>query len=78
MNLELLFDSVIAEAIADKQESIPTLELPSVKIIVDRIAELEDALQKAREDINWMLNSQQLLNPFVFDYIDKVLDKLEN
>ena len=39
-----------------------------------RIEELEEALQKAREDINWMLNSGKFLNSFVFDYIDKVLE----
>jgi len=39
-----------------------------------RIEELEDALRKAQEDIRWMLNSQQFLNGFVFDYIDKVLE----
>jgi len=31
------------------------------------------ALKKAREDINWMLNSQQFLNGHVFDYIDAAL-----
>lgn len=39
-----------------------------------RIEELEEALRKAQEDIRWMLNSQQFLNGFVFDYIDKVLE----
>lgn len=31
------------------------------------------ALKKVREDINWMLNSRQLLNAHVFDYLDDVL-----
>ena len=39
-----------------------------------RIEELEEALQKAREDINWMLNSGKFLSNFVFDYIDKALE----
>lgn len=39
-----------------------------------RIEDLETALKKAREDINWMLNSEKLLSPFVFDYIDKALE----
>jgi len=38
-----------------------------------RIEQLENALRKAQEDINWMLNSEQLLNAFVFDYIDEAL-----
>lgn len=40
-----------------------------------RIKVLEEALRKAQEDINWMLNSRQFLNGFVFDYIDKALNK---
>lgn len=40
-----------------------------------RIEELENALRKAQEDINWMLNSEQFLSGFVFDYIDQVLNK---
>lgn len=42
-----------------------------------RIENLETALKKAREDINWMLNSEELLSPFVFDYIDKALEDEE-
>ena len=34
---------------------------------------LVDALNKAQEDINWMLNNARFLNPAVFDYIDKAL-----
>lgn len=30
-----------------------------------------EKLRKAREDINWMLNSRQFLNPEVFDYLDE-------
>ncbi len=37
----------------------------------------EEALKKSREDINWMLNSQKFLNPFVFDYIDKALKQIK-
>lgn len=33
------------------------------------------ALEKAREDINWMLNSGQSLNGHVFDYIDGAISK---
>lgn len=35
--------------------------------------ELLAALAKAREDINWMINSEQQLNSFVFDYIDAAI-----
>jgi len=28
------------------------------------------ALEKAREDINWMLNNRKFLNPECFDYLD--------
>ncbi len=31
------------------------------------------ALERAREDINWMLNNRKFLNPEVFDYIDEAL-----
>ncbi len=37
----------------------------------------EEALKKSREDINWMLNSQKFLNPFVFDYIEKALKQIK-
>lgn len=40
-----------------------------------RIEELEEALRRAQEDINWMINSGQFLNVFVFDYIDEALNK---
>lgn len=33
-----------------------------------------EALVKAQEDINWMINSGQLLNRFVFDYLDTAID----
>jgi len=36
-----------------------------------RIEELESILAQVREDINWMMNSQQLLNPHVFEYLFK-------
>jgi len=38
-----------------------------------RIAELEARLEKARQDVNWMLNNRQFLNPDVFDYLDQPL-----
>lgn len=34
---------------------------------------LLEALEKAKEDINWMLNSKQFLNSDVFNYIDAAI-----
>lgn len=39
--------------------------------------QLYEALIKAQEDINWMINNNQFLNPQQFEYIDKVLAKAE-
>jgi len=38
-----------------------------------RIEQLEARLEKARQDVNWMLNNRQFLNPDVFDYLDQPL-----
>ena len=37
--------------------------------------ELLEALNKAQQDINWMLNEQKFLNAFVFDYIETAIAK---
>lgn len=37
--------------------------------ILDRVAKMQAAIDKAREDINWMLNNRQFLNPSVFEYL---------
>ncbi len=37
--------------------------------------DLLEALEKARQDINWMLNSRQFLNPDVFKYLDSAIAK---
>lgn len=42
-------------------------------ILSAELADLRKVLTKVREDINWMLNSQQFLNPFVFKYLDDAL-----
>lgn len=31
------------------------------------------ALERAQQDINWMLNNRQFLNPDTFDYLDAAL-----
>lgn len=43
-NLKQLLENVIAEAINDPQESIPTDKLPSAIVIAERITKLEEAL----------------------------------
>lgn len=34
---------------------------------------MREALERAQQDINWMLNSRQFLDGNVFDYIDEAL-----
>lgn len=43
--------------------------------VIERNLELLGALKKAKEDINWMLNSRLFLNGFVFNYIDEAIAK---
>ena len=50
---------------------------PSVRARVARTPRMYEALRRAQQDINWMLNNQQFLNPSVFDYIDKALALVE-
>lgn len=45
MNLKDTLESLIAQAMEDEQELIPTHELPAAKAIAERIEELEKALQ---------------------------------
>ena len=45
--------------------------------VAESIEDVFKALNKAREDINWMLNNEKFLNPDVFDYIDEALAKAE-
>lgn len=50
----------------------PTLATELIAAL-KREAQLREALEKAREDFNWMLNNAKPLNSFVFDYIDAAL-----
>ena len=34
-------------------------------------------LERVRQDINWMLNNERLLNAFVFNYLHKFLEEAE-
>lgn len=36
------------------------------------------ALERVRQDLNWMLNNRQFLNPDTFDYIDQALESCDN
>lgn len=40
---------------------------------ISRANDIEKALTKVREDINWMLNNRQFLNGWCFDYIEAAL-----
>ena len=39
------------------------------------VDELKKKIEKVREDINWMLNNKKLLNPIVFEYLEKTNDR---
>lgn len=39
---------------------------------------VQAALQKVREDINWMLNNRQFLNPDEFAYLDAALSAAQD
>lgn len=58
-----LFDKLI-------QETKESIKEDHLKLAVE-------TLKKVREDINWMMNEQKLLNPFVFKYLDETLEVLE-
>lgn len=45
--------------------------------LIAQAPRLYEALNKAQEDINWMLNNREFLNPEVFDYIDKAIAPVE-
>ena len=59
MDFEKLFNNVIAEAIADKKELIPTHELPSAKIIVENYNTLLDALQQMVNALDCGLRTEE-------------------
>lgn len=42
----------------------------TIELLEQQNAALLEALEKAKEDINWMLNSRLFLNADVFNYID--------
>lgn len=51
-------------------DKIKSLEAENANLLAIAQGQREK-LRKAREDINWMLNSRQFLNPEVFDYLDE-------
>ena len=54
------------------------------KAIEDKLRALEHnhemlkVLLKVQEDVNWMTNSNKLLNRFVFNYVDETIAKIED
>ena len=40
--------------------------------------EMLKVLLKVQEDVNWMTNSNKLLNRFVFNYVDETIAKIED
>jgi predicted DNA-binding protein (UPF0251 family) len=62
----------IAEAIEKSDWDGASTE--DIAAIVDgEIQPLVEALNKAEQDINWMMNNGKLLNPECFEYLDKAL-----
>ena len=58
--------------------------LPNAQEMLAGIAKLRQdkadmlaTLEKVQQDINWMLNNQQFLNPHVFEYLDVAIDKAQ-
>ena len=54
-------------------------QLVAILDIFDEVGvpDMYEALKKAQEDINWMLNNDQFLNPDAFNYRDKALAKVD-
>ena len=47
------------------------------KLALEQNDELLKVLLKVQEDLNWMTNSNKLLNRFVFNYVDETIAKIE-
>jgi len=62
-----------AQLIIEAANSCIRINPESPMAVAQSIKGLYEALVKAQEDINWMLNNEQFLNPEVFNYIDKAL-----
>lgn len=60
------------DAIARMYAKIETLRA-QVAQLQGQAGAMRAALERARQDFNWMMNEQKLLNPFVFEYLDAAL-----
>ena len=62
---------------SDQYEHDPTFRDAVDDVLGDPVFDsgpaLLEAVEKAQEDINWMLNNQKFLNPHVFDYLDHAI-----
>jgi hypothetical protein len=47
------------------------------KLALEQNYEMLKVLLKVQEDLNWMTNSNKLLNRFVFNYVDETIAKIE-
>ena len=52
-------------------------DCPDDAHLIAAVPKLYEALEKAQQDINWMLNNNSFLNPECFEYIEKALSKAE-
>lgn len=48
-------------------------EIEEVKRLKEVNKKLVEVLEKSQQDINWMLNSREFLNQFVFDYLENAI-----
>jgi hypothetical protein len=48
------------------------------KLALEQNYEMLKVLLKVQEDLNWMTNSNKLLNRFVFNYVDETIAKIED
>ncbi len=64
-------------AVAEGAKRQAFLDNGGVILNPDALSDVYEALKKVEEDINWMLNNRKFLNPDVFDYLDKAIEKAE-
>ena len=70
--METIGDGIISEIKLCKKD-LYNCNCNTQKELLKSNVDLLEALEKARDDINWMLNSRQFLNADVFNYIDAAI-----